>query len=275
MEDQEQKDILEEKHQMRLKRRQQKRFLRDVILLFSALLIFAAIGLISAVSRQIHISNVTPTPRPWVTLPPTNTPLPTFTPTPTPTPGPVVIIDAGHGGSDPGSTSALTDEKHINLAIALKTKDLLKERGFTVIMSREEDVHLSPSERLRLSNDSDAVAFVSIHLNAGPSGDTQSHGIETLFYSGNNPLSSDLAEAIQTAVVKATGEKDRGTVQTGAFEVLYSNKPACILECGFISSTAEYELLISEEYQQKLADGITNGLVKFCNKITNDLTERN
>lgn len=271
----EKQDRFVEKRSRHSKRRTQKRFLRDVILLFSVLLVFASIGLINAVNRQIKISTVTPTARPRVTLPPTNTPTPTFTPTPTPTPGPVVMIDPGHGGWDPGSTSAYIDEKHINLSIALKTKDLLKELGFTVIMTREEDVHLSPDERLRLANNSEAVAFVSIHLNAGPAGDTESHGIETLYYDAKNNQSSDLAEAVQNAVVKATGGRDRGTFQTKEFEVLYSDKPACILECGFISSTAEYELLISEEYQQELAEGITNGLVKFCNIFTNDSTERN
>lgn len=174
--------------------------------------------------------------------------------------GKVVVIDAGHGGSDPGAVDNGLREKDITLDIALRTKQLLEEKGFTVIMTRETDVYPSLKQRTDLANNAKADIFVSIHVNAG--GGT---GIETWWYSkGPEPQKSlELAKSIQSELIKETKARDR-EVQDGNLRVNRESKmPSALVEVGFIDNVNDAAKLKENSYRQQLAIGIALGIIKF------------
>ena len=171
-----------------------------------------------------------------------------------------VFIDAGHGGKDNGASYKGYLEDTINLQIASKLKNRLVNEGLEVEMSRNDDTYLSLSERTIKSNKSDANIFISIHQNAASS--KSANGIET-YYLGNR--NKKLANAIHNSVINSTNAKDR-KVREGNFQVLRDNKKVSILlECGFISNPSEGYKLSTAEYQNKLVDGIVDGVKNYFN----------
>lgn len=174
--------------------------------------------------------------------------------------GKVVVIDAGHGGHDPGATGNGLLEKNINLDIAKRVEKLLKDSGFIVNMTRTNDQYLSLQERSSLANRVNADLFVSIHVNAG--GGT---GIETWWYSkGPEPEKSQLlAKQIQKEVIKQTGVKDRG-VKNGNLHVnRETNMPSSLIEVGFIDNKNDAEKLKNNSFKDLVAKGIVNGIKIF------------
>lgn len=175
-----------------------------------------------------------------------------------------IVIDPGHGGSDSGAVSEGMLEKHINLQISRKVKQKLLQQGYTVIMTREQDEAVTLEERVRISNDSNADLFVSIHQNAIE--DSVTHGIETWFERGNKD-SKELANKIQGSIAGLTGEKNRGIKDSTSYHVTRNNNaPSVLVECGFITSDYERPLLSMDEYQEKIADGIVEGINQYLNK---------
>lgn len=172
-----------------------------------------------------------------------------------------LFIDAGHGGNDPGATNLNTFEKNIALQIALKLNKALQARGFQTQLSRTTDVFVELNERARKANTFNADVFISIHLNSASN--AQATGIETLVYSydGQN---KKLADDIQSALIKATGANNRGVKERPELVVLNSTKmPAVLIECGFLSNGKDKSLLITDAYQNKIADAIANGISKY------------
>ncbi len=190
-----------------------------------------------------------------------------------------VIIDAGHGGEDPGKVSNYSDlkEKDVNLKIALKAKELLEQEDYTVIMTRQED-KLEYSEgttnitekrrqdltrRKKIMDESGAAIVVSIHLNGFP--ETQYFGAQT-FYPPNSPESRKLAELIQQSV-KAHGDPQNNRqpqLKKDPIIILNNLKtPTAIVECGFLSNAAEEKKLGTEEYQNHLAAAIVEGIKSY------------
>lgn len=175
--------------------------------------------------------------------------------------GKKIVIDAGHGGGDVGSIREGINEKDINLSIAQKVQQLLEQQGATVIMTRAYDQDLSLEARTKISNDSKADLFVSIHQNAIE--DNVTHGIETWFEEAKIE-SRKLAECVQASVIEATNGKDRGTKSHESFYVTQNTKaPSVLVECGFISSDTERMLLKDSTYQDHLARGIVKGISQY------------
>ena len=189
----------------------------------------------------------------------------------------VVVIDAGHGGRDPGAsgTSGVTEEE-INLKIALKLRRLIEQGGGTAIMIREDDSGLytdggngretRKSEDLKnrhaLINSCGADILISIHLNSFPQ--SQYYGAQT-FYLQNDDKSRKLAEQIQDEVIKVLDRgNDRKVKSTDSVYILKNNSmPGALIECGFLSNHEEEHLLDDEHYQEKVAWSIFVGIVKF------------
>src|SRR5690625_2078925 len=146
-----------------------------------------------------------------------------------------VVIDAGHGGSDPGASGNGLYEKELTLEIAQKVKKLLKSAGFKVIMTRSNDTYVSLEERSSIANNSNADIFVSIHINAG--GGT---GIETYWYGKHeSEKSKALASALQEEVIKGTNSVNRG-VKVGNFHVIRETEvPSALVVLGFIDNKNE------------------------------------
>lgn len=200
---------------------------------------------------------------------------PPTTPTP-PTPQPnddnrqkVVVIDAGHGGSDPGAVKNGLNEKDLTLKVALKTEEKLKNLGYKVIMVRTTDTRLAPDtstdlrNRANLANSNNVDAFLSIHFNSGPSAAT---GIETYYTSKSGQDRAGFAGAIQSELIKLTGAVDR-KVKTANFAVTrQTNMVSALTELGFISNPKDAKEIATDSYLEKCATAIANGIHKFLSK---------
>lgn len=178
----------------------------------------------------------------------------------------VIMLDSGHGGNDTGCNRGDIYEKDINLAITMRLKKLLEDKGYQVIMTRETDVYVSLEERTDMANQRQPDIFVSIHQNSMEN-DTESNGIETHYYELPDIDSQKLAETIQNALIKTTSARDRGIFDDRGLYVLKNTTiPACLVETGFLSALDEGKRLSETDYQKKIADGIAQGIENYLNK---------
>lgn len=194
------------------------------------------------------------------------TPEPTDVPEPTAAPlvSKKVVIDAGHGGDDLGSTRNGIYEKNANLAIALYLRDELKEAGYEVYMIRETDTAVENTERPATAIAENADIYVSIHLNSLDTDSDATQGAEVWYSDLRDDGSDTLAQCVVDELTAYVGMKNRGIKLSNKLIVLkYNGMPACLVECGFISSETERTKLFDAEYQQKVAKGIANGIKKY------------
>lgn len=186
-----------------------------------------------------------------------------------------IVLDAGHGGSDPGAISYVLDgktvqEKDITLSIVLKTRDILVNKGYSVVLTRATDKYPSLDDRAELANRSGAAIFVSIHMNSSPSESPK--GTETYYSELNNgtafnATSKTLASNIQSRLQTALNSKNRGVKTANHAVTRKSLMPAALVEVGFISNAEEAALLTSSSYQNKAAAAIADGIIATWNDI--------
>lgn len=178
--------------------------------------------------------------------------------------GKTIVIDAGHGGRDGGSEREGVKEKDINLSIALKVEQLLQSEGAKVMMTRVDDKEVSLKEITQISNKNKADLLVSIHQNAID--DNVTYGIETWFEKTKSE-SGRLAELVQESIIESTNGKDRGLkFEESLYVTKNTEAPSVLVECGFISSNTERELLLNNNYQKSIASGIVKGIKQYFNK---------
>ena len=181
---------------------------------------------------------------------------------------PLVVIDSGHGGSDPGKIAVNgVLEKDINLKIAVKTKSLLEEYGIEVIMTREDENGIADSKmedmkkRIEIINENDPQLCVSIHQNSYTQADI--HGAQVFYYT-HSTEGEKAAEIIQSTLLSVNSANTRQKKANDTYYILKKAKsPVVIVECGFLSNPEEAELLNTEEYQQKMAEAIAEGVFKY------------
>lgn len=184
---------------------------------------------------------------------------------------PVVIIDPGHGGADEGCARDGVREKDVNLAIAKLVQGKLEMFGYRTLMIREEDDYIAKEDRVIYANGSRADIYVSIHQNA--SEDTSVSGMEVWYKGEDGRDNKRLAQLIQQQVVQTTGAAARELRGDADFHVTGETAmPACLIETGFLSNAAERENLITEEYQEKMAEGIAQGIRLYFEPKTMYLT---
>ena len=189
----------------------------------------------------------------------------------------VIVLDAGHGIPDEGAQSdeGIT-EASINLSIAKKVQKLLEEAGNTVILTRKDENAIYDEgcttiremkvsdikNRVKIGNESSADIFVSIHLNKIPQ--KQYWGWQT-FFKENNEDSKKLATSIQEGLSNTIDKKNKRVPLKikNIYIVDHVNIPITIVECGFLSNEEEEKLLQTVEYQNKLAQGIYLGILKY------------
>lgn len=182
----------------------------------------------------------------------------------------IIILDAGHGGWDPGKTgtSDSQDEKNINLAVMEKLQRYLEQGGATVYITRSTDEALGESKRKDMAerkvivDESEGDLLISIHQNAFPSASVKGAQV---FYHESSPAGKQMAEVIQESL--------RTNVDEGNTRQAKSNKdyyilraveiPAVLVECGFLSNTNEEHLLNQEEYQEAIAWAIYLGVMEY------------
>lgn len=178
--------------------------------------------------------------------------------------GVTVMIDPGHGGEDPGTTSGTVDEKEITLETALLVKDYLEECGVNVIMTREDDTFINKYDRAALANEKEADLFLSIHCNYLED-NPEISGVET-YYMENADDGRKLATAVHEQVLAVTGADDM-YVRTNDFVVIReTNMTAALIEIGYLSNVQDVKRLSGKEYQQKMAYGIAAGIVEYLNR---------
>ena len=189
----------------------------------------------------------------------------------------VIVLDAGHGVPDEGAQSSNgTTEAESNLKIALKVQNLLEQSGATVILTRSDenaiydldsktlkqkkisDIH----NRVKIGNESSADIFVSIHLNKIPQ--QQYWGWQT-FYKQESPEGQKLATSIQNSLNESIQKENKRVPMKieNVYIIKHVEIPTTIVECGFLSNPEEEQLLLNNEYQDKLAWGIYTGIMDY------------
>lgn len=177
-----------------------------------------------------------------------------------------VVLDPGHGGSRTGAFYEGIAEKNINLAVSQKLQFLLTGYGYNVVMTRTSDVDVGLYERADIANAVDADLFVSIHSNATENNNTF-QGIFT-YYHPNSRRGARLAQAIQDDLVRSSGGVDRG-IRSADFVVLReTHMCAALVELGFMTNHEELMLLNTPSYQDKLAQGIAQGIIRYLNSLS-------
>jgi len=169
-----------------------------------------------------------------------------------------LLLDAGHGGNDPGAvnTDLNLKEKDKTLEVALKIGTILNEKGHSVRFIRIDDTYISPIGRLKLINEYRPDCFISIHCNA--SSNPSAYGLETIY---RDSYDYPLAQAVHISLLSGTDFTDRGIKNDikdlgrklavlGNLEV-----PACLIEIGFLSNEDDVEI-------QKNTDNIANLIVE-------------
>ncbi len=172
----------------------------------------------------------------------------------------VIVIDPGHGGSDPGANRNNVLEKNLTLDIANLVVKKLKNQGALVYMTRNDDTFVSLSDRTDFSNERKPDLFVSIHINACENEEV--HGIETHYYKDD---SLDFAKQIHKAIISKIAEKDRGILKSRFYVIRNTEAPSVLLELGFISNKEERDLMQTKERQDAFAEAITEGIINYLN----------
>ncbi len=217
-----------------------------------------------------------------------------------------IVIDAGHGGKDPGTSAGSLREKDIALDIAKRVRDDLEERGFEVIMTRDKDVFIPLEQRAFIANSRDADLFVSIHVNAARN--RKARGLETFYLNlatsadaaevaarenastgmvrmadvrklvdqivnhSRKEESRELATAMQAAMTSSIlGREEhplnRGVKTAGFHVLLGAQMPAVLVEVGFVSNREEARQLRSASHRKKLASAIADGVDRYAETL--------
>lgn len=192
----------------------------------------------------------------------------------------IVVLDAGHGGEDGGAVSKSgIVEKDLNLLIAMKVKNKLEDNNIQVILTRNEDVMLYTNaelslakrkvedinKRIEIANTSNADLLISIHMNSFPQNYCKGWQI---FFQQDNKIGEQISTYIQDGI-KETIQTQNNRVPQSINNVKLVNKskiPAIVVECGFLSNEDEATMLTQDIYQEKIATGICNGIMKWYNE---------
>lgn len=186
----------------------------------------------------------------------------------------VIVIDAGHGGADPGMIGiGGLEEKGINLAVSMKLKEALENQGFTVVMTRQDDKGLyeegtrnkkvqDMQNRIKIMEKAKPILAVSIHQNSYT--EERVKGPQVFYYE-TSAEGQKLAVNIQNALnMELSTERPRKEKGNTSYFLL--KKSPCVLnivECGFLTNKKEAELLQTEEYQQKIVEAVAKGIVQY------------
>ena len=183
----------------------------------------------------------------------------------------LIVIDPGHGGSDPGSIRGQYVEKNLTLDMAKRVRDILVKRGWQVMMTHDDDRDVaahaeSDGDELQarddVANTNGARLFLSIHvnsfINAGP------HGATVYFY---KPEDYSLAQALSRRVAADVSVKDDGIVKDKLYVLHHADCPAALIETAFISNPDDRALLASAQWRQSMAQAIADGLGDYTGPV--------
>ncbi|GAA3408352.1 N-acetylmuramoyl-L-alanine amidase [Paenibacillus hodogayensis] len=188
-----------------------------------------------------------------------------------------IVVDAGHGGSDPGAVGVNgLYEKNVNISVARKLRDLLTEQGYDVTLTRDSDDYISLSDRVAMTNKEKPDLFVSVHANSHTNANAS--GSLVLYYDKDfpqasypsseemaalTPQSKRLASLVQQYMVAKTGFADNGLVPSAAYVIRMGQVPSILVETAFLSNASDAARLADDSVRQKLADGIAKGVAAY------------
>ena len=184
----------------------------------------------------------------------------------------LVVIDSGHGGSDPGKVGINEVlEKDINLKISKQVEKELKNKGYQVVMTREKDQMLAGETsgnskiqdmkaRVDLINEKAPGLAVSIHQNSYH--EEEIHGAQVFYYKKSEE-SKRIAQIMQGVLSEKLGTTRQIKSDVNYYILLHSKLPTIISECGFLSNPEEEQRLCTEEYQEKVADALYCGIIEY------------
>ena len=199
----------------------------------------------------------------------------------------VILIDPGHGGIDGGAKSKTgTIEKDINLQISLKLRDNLEEKGYKVYMTRDEDEGLYQkgntvrekkredlNRRVEMKKETECDIFVSIHQNMFPQ--SKCYGAQVWYASNDN--SYNLATIVQDSIKESVKDNNKRVAKPAAEAYLILRDKyegaSILVECGFLSNPDEESRLKSDEHQNLIVEGISNGIDKYFDGDINKSVE--
>ncbi len=174
----------------------------------------------------------------------------------------VIVIDAGHGGRDPGALGNGIQEKNVVLPISVAIGQTLQSMGYTIYYTRTNDVEIDLQPRVSLAERVRADVFVSIHANSLDSRSSGVNGVET-FYARGSTVSRELASYVQSQIIGATGANNRGAKAAGFYVITKTSMPAILVETGFVTNPTEAANLNNPAYQRRMADAIARGVDQF------------
>lgn len=184
----------------------------------------------------------------------------------------IIVIDPGHGGSDAGAIGPTgITEKYVALEVSLKAQELLTEAGYQVVMTRTTDIDVAApgvpdSTELQARVDKappNAALFISVHCNAFSN--SNANGVET-YHAPTAVEGARLAKLLNEELERLGGLNNRGVKAARFYVMTHSQCPASLIELGFITNPREEKLLASDDYQQKLAQAITNAVNRYFNQ---------
>ena len=178
-----------------------------------------------------------------------------------------VVLDAGHGGHDPGGIpSNLIPEKGVALDVTKRVASHLESAGINVVMTRTDDTFVTLADRVAVANAHDDGIFVSIHFNSGQR--VAARGIET-FYS--SPAGAPLAARIQSNLMSVTDGENRG-VKRASFYVLRNAKVRAVLaECGFLTNPTDAAMASEPMYRERLASQISSAIIEYHRAVNRNI----
>lgn len=186
----------------------------------------------------------------------------------------LIMLDAGHGGSDPGALGTLNgrtiNEKDLTLSITYKVKAILESNGYKTAMTRTGDTLPTLAERPEMANKKDCALFVSIHINSATA--EEANGTEVFYSEENNEddygvTSQEFATNVLEGMLKYMKSRDRGVRMANWAVTRRANMPAILLEVGFISNEKELKLMCTDDYQNKTATGIAEGIINTIHYV--------
>ena len=190
-----------------------------------------------------------------------------------------IVIDAGHGGIDPGKVG-INDalEKDINLALALKLRDKFSQDSIRIILTRDSDTGLysegstnkkaeDMQTRCKIISDASPIFTVSLHQNSYPSPEVCGAQV---FYFGQSQDGKKLADMIQDSLISNVDPDNHRVAKANDSYYLLKKTPTptVIVECGFLSYPTEADLLLTDDYQNQLVDAIYNGIQNYLSEST-------
>ncbi|KXG76514.1 N-acetylmuramoyl-L-alanine amidase [Thermotalea metallivorans] len=181
----------------------------------------------------------------------------------------IIVLDAGHGGKDPGAQGVKLQlkEKDLALDVVKRLDKMLQDAGFATFLTRTDDTYIGLYERAEIANSLNADAFVSVHFNWHP--DPNITGVQML-YNGDNPARDNktFAAIMQEEALKELQAVDRKIIERPKLVVIRETKmPAVLAEMAFISNETEEAMVATENYRQKIAQALFRGITRYFDEV--------